>query len=72
MGDSMTFWNSLRHRFTSNAINHSDADAYPLREYVASMAKQLAELARSDGDRSLAEVLDQAAKMAREPEKQEA
>lgn len=72
MGDGMTFWNNLRHRFTSKAIDHSDVDAYPLREYVASMAKQLAELARSDGDRPLADALEAAAKMARKPEKQEA
>lgn len=68
----MTFWNSLRHRFTSSAINDTDVNAYPLREYVGSMAKQLADLARFDGDGQLAEVLDEAAKMARTLEKEDA
>lgn len=47
----------------------SEPAIYPFREYVASMAAQLAELARNDGDTRLAEALEGAAAMARDSEK---
>ena len=68
----MTFWNSLRHRFASHAINQPDPNTYPLREYVASMTVQLARLARADGDRRLAEALEDAAEIARTLGKEDA
>lgn len=40
-------------------------DTAPMREYVAEMAAQLAELARTDGDEALAKKLEDAANMAR-------
>ncbi len=46
----------------------ADLADYPLREYVASMAVELANLARSEGDVRLARALEGAAQLAREIE----
>ena len=43
-----------------------DLADYPVREYVAGMAAELAGMARWDGDEALAAVLEGAAQMARQ------
>ncbi|MNE47581.1 hypothetical protein D3C80_1419930 [compost metagenome] len=43
-----------------------DLTDYPVREYVAGMAGELASMARWDGDEKLAEALEAAADMARQ------
>lgn len=42
-----------------------DLTDYPMREYVAGMAGELASMARWDGDETLAAALEAAAEMAR-------
>ena len=44
-----------------------DLSDYPVREYVASMAAELAVMAREDGDWLLAQTLDIAVQLARRP-----
>lgn len=44
-----------------------DLKDYPIREYVAAMSAELAQMARWDGDERLACVLDTAATMALKP-----
>ncbi len=40
---------------------------YPVREYIAALATELAQMARFDGDESLGASLDVAASLARRP-----
>ena len=47
----------------------SPPDPSPFREYAASMATQLAKLARKDGDEILARALESAAALARKTQK---
>lgn len=44
-----------------------DLSDYPVREYVASMARELARMARWDGDEPLARALEVAAELASRP-----
>lgn len=44
-----------------------DLTDYPVREYVAAMAAELAGMARWDGDQKLANLLERAADLARHP-----
>ncbi|RZJ01951.1 MAG: hypothetical protein EON90_01150 [Brevundimonas sp.] len=44
-----------------------DLSDYPIREYVASMAAELAAMALEDGDGLLAQTLEVAAQLARRP-----
>ena len=44
-----------------------DLSDYPVREYVASMAAELAAMALEDGDGLLAQTLDVAVQLARRP-----
>ncbi|MNI32145.1 hypothetical protein D3C77_253410 [compost metagenome] len=44
-----------------------DLTDYPVREYVAAMAAELAGMARWDGDEELASLLEGAAERARRP-----
>lgn len=52
---------------TSPETAGPDLKDYPVREYVAAMAAELAGMAREDGDRLLAQALDVAAQLARRP-----
>lgn len=45
------------------------ADDYPVREYIAAMAQELARMARWDGDDRLGVLLEQAASSADSPPK---
>lgn len=45
----------------------SHLNDYPVREYVAAMASELAGMARWDGDERLAGALEAAANLARQP-----
>ncbi len=64
----MTFWAKRSIRSPGQVTQTADLADYPLREYVASMAVELANLARSDGDVRLARALEGAAQLAREVE----
>jgi hypothetical protein len=64
----MTFSKNRGHNSCAVDTSLADTDTSPFREYVASMAAQLAVLARSDGDERLALALEGAAAMAREAE----
>ncbi len=57
-----------RHAATPRMIDDSAGD-HPFREYISAMARQLAQLARSEGegDEALANVLEQAATLATGP-----
>ncbi|MGO4411070.1 MULTISPECIES: hypothetical protein [unclassified Brevundimonas] len=46
-------------------VSPPDMADYPVREYVAAMARELATMARWDGDEQLASALDVAADLAR-------
>lgn len=49
-----------------NLSSPPDLTDYPVREYVAAMAAELAGMARWDGDEKLASALDVAADLARD------
>lgn len=57
-----------RHAATPRMIDDSTGD-HPFREYISAMARQLAQLARSEGEgvEALANVLEQAATLATGP-----
>lgn len=61
----MIFATGWKNRKQTKAAQVVDLTDYPIREYVASMAAELAILARSDGDLGLAKALEGAARMAR-------
>ena len=65
---SMTFSKNREHNTGAVDGFLSDTEASAFREYVASMAAQLAVLARTDGDERLALALEGAAALARETE----
>jgi len=44
-----------------------EPDAFPVREYIGSMALELAQMARSEGDEVLGRLLDCAAALAGDP-----
>jgi hypothetical protein len=46
---------------------HDRLKDFPVREYVSAMARELAHMARGEGDEALAGVLDSAADMAARP-----
>jgi hypothetical protein len=54
---------TARHRKTASP----DLTDYPVREYVAALATELAGMARWDGDEELASLLESAAERARRP-----
>ena len=58
---------SQRAQLPVQAAADDGADDYPVREYIGSMAKQLAMMARSDGDEGLAALLDAAVERAARP-----
>lgn len=43
------------------------ADEYPVREYIGTMAAELARMARWDGDEALAHVLEAATRLCEQP-----
>lgn len=43
-------------------------EVFPTREYIGAMALELARMARGDGDKRLADQLDQAAQIAAKPQ----
>lgn len=49
------------------AVVPPDLLDYPVREYVGAMASELAQMARWDGDETLANALDLAAELAAQP-----
>ena len=55
------------HRAADRAPNGSPPEDYPVREYIAAMATELAQMARWDGDEPLGCALDVAARLAAEP-----